>query len=94
MPKLRLLPFETQIIERYRRCESIVEEALMEMYVAAVWVSRVEDITEALLGTKVSPSAMSELSKKLYAKIEEWCNDALEGEHAYIYLDGIWMKRS
>jgi len=31
MPKLRTLPFETAIIERYRRRESSVEEALMEM---------------------------------------------------------------
>jgi putative transposase len=32
VPKLRNLPFETQIIERYRRRESSVEEALLEMY--------------------------------------------------------------
>jgi transposase-like protein len=32
MPKLRSLPFETAIIERYRRRESSVEEALVEMY--------------------------------------------------------------
>ena len=30
VPRLRSLPFETQIIERYRRRESSVEEALME----------------------------------------------------------------
>ena len=35
-------------IERYRRRESSVEEALMEMYLAGVSVRRVEDITEAL----------------------------------------------
>jgi len=29
MPKLRVLPFETAIIERYRRRESSVEEALV-----------------------------------------------------------------
>ena len=34
MPKLRRLPFETAIIERYRRRETSVEEALMEMYLA------------------------------------------------------------
>ena len=33
VPKLRGAKFETAIIERYRRCESAVEEALMEMYV-------------------------------------------------------------
>ena len=54
MPKLRSLPFETAIIERYRRRESSVEEALVEMYLAGVSVRRVEDITEALWGTRVS----------------------------------------
>ncbi len=32
MPKLQKVPFETAIIERYRRKESSVEEALVEMY--------------------------------------------------------------
>jgi transposase-like protein len=48
------LSFETAIIERYRRRESSVEEALIEMYHAGVSVRRVEDITEALWGTRVS----------------------------------------
>jgi putative transposase len=42
VPKLRTLPFETAIIERYRRRESSVEEALVEMYLAGVSVRRVE----------------------------------------------------
>ena len=45
VPRLRKLPFETQIIERCRRRESSVEEALIEMYLAGVSVRRVEDIT-------------------------------------------------
>jgi len=48
MPKLRMSPFETAIIERYKRRESSVEEALIEMYLAGVSVRRVEDVTEAL----------------------------------------------
>jgi putative transposase len=55
IPRLRNLPFETEVIERYRRRESSVEEALVEMYLAGVSVRRVEDITEALWGTRVSP---------------------------------------
>src|SRR6266568_1342876 len=46
IPKLRTQTFETAIIERYRRHESSVEEALIEMYLAGVSVRRVEDITE------------------------------------------------
>ena len=79
VPKLKGIPFETAIIERYRRRESSVEEALIEMYLAGVSVRRVEDITEALWGTKVSPSTISELNKKAYVHIEEWRNRPLQG---------------
>jgi transposase-like protein len=58
VPKLRQQTFETAIIERYRRRESSVEEALIEMYLAGVSVRRVEDITEALWGTRVSPATV------------------------------------
>ena len=94
IPKLRRQTFETAIIERYRRRESSVEEALIEMYLAGISVRRVEDITEALWGTRVSPSTVSNLNKKIYAKIEAWRNRRIEGEHPYLYLDGIVMKRS
>jgi transposase-like protein len=94
VPKLRTLAFETAIIERYRRRESSVEEALVEMYLAGVSVRRVEDITEALWGSKVSPSTISELNSRIYKQIETWRNRKIEGEHAYVYLDGIWLKRS
>jgi transposase-like protein len=94
MPKLRVLPFETAIIERYRRRESSVEEALVEMYLAGVSVRRVEDITEALWGSKVSPGTISNLNSKIYKTIETWRMRPIEGEHPYVYLDGICLKRS
>ena len=61
--KLRRQTFETAIID-YRRRESSVEEALIEMYLAGILVRRVEDITEALWGTRVSPSTVSNLNKR------------------------------
>jgi putative transposase len=94
VPKLRTLPFETAIIERYQRRETSVEEALIEMYLAGVSVRRVEDITEALWGTRVSPSTVSDLNKKIYVQIEAWRNRPLEGCYPYVYLDGLWLKRS
>jgi putative transposase len=94
VPKLRQRTFETAIIERYRRREASVEEALIEMYLAGVSVRRVEDITEALWGTKVSPSTISDLNKKVYQHIEAWRNRPIEGEYPYVYLDGIVLKRS
>ena len=95
IPKLKGLKFETAIIERYQRRESSVEEALIEMYLAGVSVRRVEDITEVLWGSRVSPSTISELNKKAYVNIEEWRNRPLtSASYPYIYLDGIYLKRN
>ena len=94
VPKLRVQAFETAIIERYRRRESSVEEALIEMYLAGVSVRRVEDITEALWGTRVSPGTVSNLNKKIYGQIEAWRNQPIDGEQPYVYLDGIVLKRT
>ena len=94
VPKLRRQTFETAIIERYKRREASVEEALIEMYLAGVSVRRVEDITEALWGTKVSSGTISNLNKKVYEKIEAWRNTPIKEEFPYVYLDGIVLKRS
>src|SRR5258708_25903641 len=64
------------------------------MYLAGVSVRRVEDITEALWGTRVSPSTVSDLNKKIYGTIAAWRNRPIEGEHPYVYLDGIVLKPS
>lgn len=94
IPKLRTIPFESAIIERYKRRESSVEESLVEMYLAGVSVRRVEDITEALWGSRVSTGTLSNLNKKVYKKINEWRMIPIEGNYSYVYLDGIYLKRS
>ena len=94
MPKLRQIPFETEIIERYRRREASIEESLVEMYLAGVSVRRIEDITEALWGSRVSPATVSSLNQRIYVKIEEWRNRPLNSHYPYIFVDGIWLKRS
>ena len=94
VPKLRQHKFETAIIERYKRRESSVEEALIEMYLAGVSVRRVEDITKALWGTRVSPGTVSNLNQKIYQRIDKWRNRAITESFPYLYLDGIVLKRT
>ena len=94
VPKLRKQTFETAIIERYRRRDISIEEAIVQMYLAGVSVRRVEDITEALWGTRVSSGTVSKLNQKVYKHIERWRTQAIEGSFPYVYLDGIILKRS
>ena len=72
-----------------------VWRTLIEMYLAGASVWRVEDITEALWGSKVSPATISELNKKAYVRIEDWRNRPLQGGCCpYVYVDGIYLRRN
>ena len=93
VPWLRTLPFETQIIRRYQIRQSSVEEALIEMYLAGVSVRSVEDITEALWGAKVGSGTVSELNWKMYGKIESWRMRPIGGDHPYVFIDSVYLKR-
>ena len=94
VPKLKGISFETAIIERYRRRESSVEEALIEMYLAGVSTRRIEDVSEILWGSSVSAATVSNLNEKAFAAVEEWRNRPLVRAYPYVYVDGIYLKRS
>jgi len=84
VPTLRTIPFESAIIDRYKQRACSVEEARIEMYLAGVSVRRVEDMTEALWGTRASAGLISTLNKQVYEKIETWRIRKIEGRHAFV----------
>lgn len=94
VPKLRGATFQTAVIERYRRRETSVEEAMIEMYLAGVSTRRIEDVSKILWGAKVSASTVSNLNEKAFESVERWRSRPLESEYPYVYVDGIYLKRS
>lgn len=94
MPKLKGMRFTTAIIERYRRRETSVEEAMIEMYLAGVSTRRIEDVSEILWGSSVSASTVSNLNEKAFEAVEAWRSRPLERAYPYVYVDGIYLKRS
>ena len=94
MPKLKGMRFTTAAIERYRRRETSVEEAMIEMYLAGVSTRRIEDVSEILWSSGVSASTVSNLNEKAFEAVEAWRNRPLERAYPYVYVDGIYLKRS
>ena len=92
VPRLRVLAFQTEVIERYRRMEISLEEAMIEMYLSGVSTRKITDITEALCDTTVSPAKQSRLNKKVYERLESFINRPLEAYYPYLYLDGMVIK--
>ena len=94
MPKLKGMRFTTAIIERYRRRETGVEEAVIEMCLAGVSTRRMEDVSEILWGSSVSAATVSNLNEKAFASVGEWRNRPLERACPCVCVDGIYLKRS
>ena len=94
MPKLKGMRFTTAIIERYRRRETSVEEAMIEMYLAGVSTRRIEDVSEILWGSSVSAATVSNLNERAFEAVEAWRSRPLERAYPYVYVDGIYLKRS
>lgn len=94
MPKLKGMRFATAIIERYKRRETSVEEAMIEMYLAGISTRRIEDVSEILWGASVSAATVSNLNEQAFEAVEEWRSRPLTCKYPYVFIDGIYLKRS
>lgn len=94
MPKLKGMRFATAVVERYKRRETSVEEAIIEMRLAGVSTRRIEDVSEILWGAGVSAGTVPNLNEKAFKAVEEWRCRPLTREYPYVYVDGIYLKRS
>ena len=94
VPKLKGAVFESAVIERYRRREQSVEESLIDMYLAGVSTRQVDDISQLLWGDRMPSQTLSDKLKKVYEDIDSWRTRPLESEYPYVFMDGVWRKRS
>ncbi|MZI17378.1 IS256 family transposase [Enterococcus durans] len=94
VPKLKGAVFESAVIERYRRREQSVEESLIDMYLAGVSTRQVDDISQLLWGDRMPSQTLSDKLKKVYEDIDSWRTRPLKSEYPYVFMDGVWHKRS
>ena len=94
VPKLKGAVFESAVIERYRRRGQSVEESLIDMYLAGVSTRQVDDTGQLLWGDRMPSQTLSDRLKKVYEDIDSWRTRPLESEYPYVFMDGVWHKRS
>ncbi|MBW3078686.1 IS256 family transposase [Bifidobacterium simiiventris] len=93
VPKLKGAIFSSAVIERYRRREESVEEALIDMYLAGVSTRQVDDVCQLLWGDRMPSQTLSDKLKRVYADIDAWRERPLTQEYPYVFMDGVWHKR-
>ena len=94
VPKLKGALFESAVIERCRRRGESVEETLIDMHLAGVSARQVDDTGQLPWGGRMPSRTLSDKLKRVYAEIDEWRTRPLGDECPYVFVDGVWHKRS
>ena len=92
-PKLKGMRFATAVVERRKRRETSVEEAIIEMYLAGVSTRRIEDVSEILWGAgRLRRHGLQSQRQGFFKAVEEWRSRPRPAEYPYVYVDGIYLK--
>lgn len=92
VPRIRSGGFKTRVFKRYHRFETIVEDLIMDIFLAGVSTRKVGDAIAKLLDTKVSAGTVSNITRRLDSKVKEFQKKELLDEYQYLFLDGITLK--
>ena len=71
-----------------------IEETINAMYLAGVSTRRIEDVSEILWGAGVSAGTVSNLNEKSPKSANERWRRPPTREYPYVYVNGIYPKRS
>lgn len=91
IPQVRGQKYKPASLESHSRSEQALKLAIAEMYVQGVSTRRVEQITETLCGLNISSTQVSNISKQLDSKLEEFRQRPL-GEFPFIILNARYEK--
>jgi putative transposase len=92
VPRLRDTSFHTGVFKRYSRYQNIIEDLVQDIFLAGISTRRVGDALCKLLGTKISSSKVSTITKRLDRKVQVFHQRKILDEFQYLILDGISLK--
>jgi putative transposase len=91
VPRSREQGSANQLLGRYQRRTSEIDEAITSAYVNGVSTRKMGEVTEALMGEAVSRSTVSRATKTLEEKVERLRTARIEGPIAYLLLDATFL---
>lgn len=87
-------PFQTKILEAYRRRSETLEALIPQLYVKGLSVRDVSDaMTEVFQDAGVSPTTASRIGQSIQEDFAVWQQRSLGGyEVLYLFVDGMYVK--
>jgi transposase-like protein len=79
------------VVGRYQRRTAEIDALLTTAYVHGVSQRKAGELTEALVGERVSRSAVSRVAQRLDAQVDTLRRAPIAGDHPYLYLDATFV---
>ena len=91
IPRTRASGSTSDVVGRYQRRTDDIDALLTSAYVNGVSTRKAGELTEALLGARVSRSTVSRVTKQLDAQVDALQRAPIDGAHPYLYLDATFV---
>lgn len=88
VPRDRRGEFQTSVIPKYERIDDRIKQDCLLLYLTGLSTRTLEMLSTRLFGRSISKTEISELSKELAPKIEQWRNREITEVFKYLYIDG------
>ena len=92
IPRARKRCFFPSIFQRYKRRETKIEKAVVDMFLRGISTRKVKKLSKALWGNEYSASTVSEFNKSLKEELKAWQLRPIKRKIRYLFLDAINLK--
>lgn len=89
IPRDRDGSFEPQILKKYQRDISNIENQIISMYAKGMTTRDISSHIDEIYGFSLSEGMVSKITNKILPTIEEWQNRPLERVYPIVFLDAI-----
>lgn len=92
VPRSRHGLFKTAVFERYQRRQQSVNDLICNVFLRGISTRDVAGALKPVLGSSISASAVSRITKRLDRNVKEFHKRQLLDEYQFLFLDGITIS--
>lgn len=92
VPRSRQGLFKTMVFERYQRRQQAVNDVVCNAFLRGISTREVSGALKPILGTSISASAVSRITKSLNTQVKAFHQRKLIDEYQFLFLDGIALS--
>jgi putative transposase len=92
IPRDRNGEYEPQIIPKYQRSVTGIEDKILALYAAGMTTRDISEQVKNLYDVEISAEMVSNITNRIMPLVSEWQNRPLEKTYSFVFMDAIHYK--